>query len=125
MSTERAGIFDDDDELDVSGFAPKPEVPTRIPSEQVRAVSEVANFRSRESQPTASVVEKRPPRRYRTGRNVQLNVKARASAIETFYGLADRQGWVLGEAFEHAVAALERQIAEKEARTPASPSNGE
>ena len=125
MSTERAGLFEEDDELDVSGFAPKPEVPTRISSEQIRTVSETANFRSRELQPTAVVAEKRPPRRYRTGRNVQLNVKARASAIETFYALADRQGWVLGEAFEQAVAALERQLAEQEeARPPADPPVG-
>ena len=31
--------------------------------------------------------------------------------IEAFYGIADRQGWILGETFERAVAALERELA--------------
>jgi hypothetical protein len=54
---------------------------------------------------------KREPRRYRTGRNIQLNIKARAEIIDAFYGIADRKGWVLGETFERAVAALERELA--------------
>ena len=53
----------------------------------------------------------REPRWHRTGRNIQLNIKARADTIERFYALADRNGWVLGEAFERAVAALERNAA--------------
>jgi hypothetical protein len=37
--------------------------------------------------------------------------KARADTIERFYALADRKGWVLGETFERAVTALEREPA--------------
>ena len=112
MNAGRAGVFDDDeDALDVSSFAPKPATPLGVSSDQVRVVSEVANFRSRDPAPLPAPAEKRPPRRYRTGRNVQLNVKARAEVIETFYAIADAQGWVLGEAFEKAVAALERELA--------------
>lgn len=47
------------------------------------------------------------PRRRRTGRTAQLNLKVRPETIEAFYALADRQGWGLGEAFEHALRALE------------------
>jgi hypothetical protein len=118
MNGERAGIFDTEDELDVSGFAPKSPGERAARPEQVRAVSEVANFRSREARPPVpkpieAMTEPVPrePRRYRTGRNTQLNIKARAEVIEAFYTLADRGGWVLGEAFEHAVAALERNFA--------------
>lgn len=112
MNAGRAGVFDEDnDALDVSSFAPKPAAPPRISLDQVRVVSEGASFRSREPAPLSEPAEKRPPRRYRTGRNVQLNVKARAEAIEAFYAIADAQGWVLGEAFEQAVAALQREIA--------------
>jgi hypothetical protein len=120
MNGERAGIFDTEDELDVSGFEPKSPVEQAAKPEQVRAVSEIANFRSREERPPvpkpieATIQpQRREPRRYRTGRNTQLNIKARAEVIEAFYGLADREGWVLGEAFEHAVAALERNLADQ------------
>jgi hypothetical protein len=119
--TERAGLFEDEDasEIDVSGFAPKPKPATpSVPPEQVRAVSQARGFRSREPQPAAAApapapvadVPRREPRRYRTGRNVQLNIKARSEVIDSFYAIADRQGWVLGQAFEEAVAALERSL---------------
>ena len=109
MTGERASLFEAEDTLDVTGFAPRPASPSTIRPEQVRAVSEAANFRSREPHPPTAV--RREPRRYRTGRNVQLNIKARSEAIEAFYALADREGWVLGEAFERAVAALGRELA--------------
>lgn len=113
MAVTRAGIFDVEDDLDVSGFAPKaPERPVARP-EQVRAVSEAAQFQSREPKRDAAPVTlaRREPRRYRTGRNTQLNIKARADAIETFYAIADQQGWVLGETFERAIDALKRDLA--------------
>jgi hypothetical protein len=106
MTKQRASIFGGDEPLDLSGFAPKP----AAKAEQVRGVAEQAGFRSREPAPAAPEPERRAPRRYRTGRNVQLNLKVRQEAVDAFYALADRQGWVLGEAFEHAVAALGREI---------------
>ena len=112
MSGKRASIFEAESELDVSGFAPKEAVTPKVRPEQVRAVSEAANFQSREPPreiPAGST--KREPRRYRTGRNIQLNIKAPAEVIEAFYGIADRKGWILGETFERAVAALERELA--------------
>jgi hypothetical protein len=114
MAEERASIFGEDD-LDVSGFKPKaPAKPANDPApvlEQVRAVSEAANFRSRDpkSQPEQPV--RREQRRHRTGRNVQLNIKARAEAVEAFYAIADREKWVLGETFERAIEALNRELA--------------
>jgi hypothetical protein len=47
-------------------------------------------------------------RRRRTGRNVQLNIKARPDVIERFTALADKNGWVFGELLEHALDALEK-----------------
>jgi hypothetical protein len=113
MSGKRAGVFDVEDDLDVSGFTPKaPDRPAARP-EQVRTVSEAAQFQSREPRrerlPASS--SKREPRRYRTGRNIQLNIKARAEAIEAFYAIADQRGWVLGETFERAIDALKRDLA--------------
>ena len=54
MAAERASIFSDDKELDISGFKPKPPgkpVGAPVPVEQVRAVSEAAQFRSRDPKP--------------------------------------------------------------------------
>ena len=116
MTTQtRANIFED--ELDVSGFAPKTTPDSGAPSqEQVRAVSEASNFRSREPaktqplrQPPQQLV-KRSPRTHRTGRNVQFNVKAAQETIDAFYDISDRNGWVLGETLEKALAALQREL---------------
>lgn len=114
MTGERASIFGDD-ELDVSGF--KPKLPAAViehppaAAEQVRAISEAANFRSRDPNPPPATPPRREQRRHRTGRNVQLNIKARAEAIEAFYAITDRENWVLGETFERAVEALKRELA--------------
>jgi hypothetical protein len=113
MSGERASIFGDD-ELDVSEFKPKPpaavvEHPATA-AEQVRAVSETVHFRSRDPKPAPAPPPRREQRRYRTGRNVQLNIKARTGAIEAFYEITEREKWVLGETFERAVEALKREL---------------
>ena len=133
----RAGVFED--ELDISGFAPKP--PAR--AEQVKAVAEEAGFRSRgpvpprlAAPPPAQTLgragrpvkpapamppeglreERREQRRYRTGRNQQLNLKVRAQDAEAFYAIADAEGWVLGDVFARAVAALARELKRTESR---------
>lgn len=112
MIAKRAGVFDTDDDLDISGFAPKPAMQPTVPPELVRAVSEAAHFQSRDPERHGALTAstKREPRRYRTGRNTQLNIKARPEAIEAFYAIADQQGWVLGETFEHAVEALNQKV---------------
>jgi hypothetical protein len=113
MAVERASIFSDDKELDISGFKPKPPgkpVGAPVPVEQVRAVSEAVQFRSRDPKPPPEKPARREQRRHRTGRNVQLNIKARAEAVEAFYAIADREKWVLGETFERAIEALNREL---------------
>jgi hypothetical protein len=119
MSSGRAGIFDQGPDIDVSGFTPRKIPKPAAQADQVKAISETANFVSREPaglkpapDPVARQVQREPithqPRRHRTGRNIQLNIKARAETVERFYAIADRYGWVLGETFERAIAALER-----------------
>jgi hypothetical protein len=109
----RASVFETEDDpnvsLDVSGFAPRSAARPATKREQVRAVSEAAQFQSRDPR-QGPPVGKRVPRRYRTGRNIQLNIKARADSIEAFYAVADQRGWVLGETFERAVEALKREL---------------
>ena len=118
----RAKIFADAEPaatLDLSSFAPKIAAdPLATPADQVRAIAESANFRSREpviAQPAGEGREgaKRQPRRHRTGRSVQFNVKASQATIDAFYALSEAQGWVLGETLEHALAALQRETASR------------
>ena len=40
----------------------------------------------------------------------KVNLKVRREAVDAFYKLADDRGWVLGETFERAVSALEREL---------------
>ena len=94
------------DEIDISGFKPK-EVQPAAPKEQIKAFSEPAGFPGREP---PKPVMRRPPRIHRTGRNVQLSVKASQQAIDAFYRISDEQGWILGETFEKAMTALEQAV---------------
>lgn len=117
---DRAKLFGEDDDLDVSGFAPKP----AARPEQVRELAEGAGFSSREPAPplpqrpvrAAERPVRREQRRYRTGRNVQLNLKVRQEDLDAFYQLADDSGQVLGEVFADAVAALARERRGREGR---------
>jgi hypothetical protein len=116
MMSDRASVFESDVDFDVSEFAPRKKrtPPNEAPREEIRAVSEALNFRSREPVPTTQEEPlKREPRRYRTGRNVQLNIKVRAESLESFYELADKEGWVLGETLERAITALKKELAAK------------
>jgi hypothetical protein len=103
---ERAGLFEED--LDLSQFTPKkPAGAEHPPQEAVRAVAESAKFQSREPKP----VTQRRQRRYRTGRNIQLNTKVTTSTRDGFYEISDRYNWVLGETLERALQALKRELA--------------
>lgn len=132
MNKERASIFDEDD-LDLSGFAPAPSTRPKADKEVLRTVAESRGFSSREPTPVASAPAAEPPpmppsalpaptsRRHRTGRNRQLNLKVTGEALERFYALADSERLVLGEAFERAVYALEREIQASRERESAMP----
>jgi len=116
--SKRASIFAGDSDLDVSGFAPKTKTESSAPAaDHVRAVSQSANFKSREPQAPkietplkADAAPKRPARRYRTGRNVQFNVKAQREIVDAVYAITEDQGWVLGYTLQRAVEALQREL---------------
>ena len=103
---ERAGLFEED--LDLSQFTPhKPPKAEQPPLEAVRAIAEGAKFQSREPSTPA---KQRHQRRYRTGRNIQLNTKVTMSTRDGFYEISDRYNWVLGETLERALEALRREL---------------
>jgi hypothetical protein len=112
---ERAGLFEGDD-FDVSGFTPKKPVKQEQPEpEAVRAVSETANFRSRE--PVQAKPAKKADRRYRTGRNIQLNTKVTAETEKLLYAIYDahkgKENWTLGQIIGFGLEALKRELAAK------------
>jgi hypothetical protein len=92
---------------------PKPEKP--VEEEALAQIAEENNFTSRQAPKPAKKTERRKPRLHRTGRNVQFNAKATAETIAKFYRLADERKVTLGQLFEMAVDALEREgaLAEK------------
>lgn len=107
------GFGDDLDAFDPAEFtSTKPKAPKPAP-ETSRKAAEAVGFRSRESQKAEPAPAKPPQRRRRTGRNAQLNLKAKPETIAAFTRIADAKGWGLGEAFEHATALLEREYATK------------
>ena len=42
---------------------------------------------------------------------MQFNARATPQTVEALYAIADRQGWLVGETLEHALAALQRELA--------------
>jgi hypothetical protein len=72
---------------DLAEFKPGPTAQT-APRETIRDVSELAGFPSRE------------PRRWRTGRNTQLNLKVSADVLARFAALADRRRIPFGALLE-------------------------
>jgi hypothetical protein len=116
MSTkERAdlGFADALEDFNPAEWAPKapPSSRPRIERSGARKAAAAAGFRSREPQPEpeADRVGETQVRRRRTGRNTQLNLKARPETIASFCAIADLKGWGLGETLEYAVALLERE----------------
>lgn len=107
--SDRASIFGDTD-FNVDEFKPKPADKKAPAAEAVRKVAEAAHFPSREPAAPVAAQQGREGRRYRTGRNVQMNVKVTPETLERVYKVADAHEWVLGEVLERAMIALEKEL---------------
>lgn len=104
----RPSLYDDDD-LDLSSFAPKPVPAEGVPSiDQVREVTKAARFPSRE---VSAPAERRKPYRRRTGRTAQFNCRITPEAFEDFYAIAEKNDWTVGATVEEALAALKEKLA--------------
>lgn len=104
MNTTRANPFADVGNL--PAFAPKPKTSKPLASEQLEKIAEADGFPSR--QPTRPQPNARKGRRYRTGRNQQINIKATSRVIEELYKMADERRVPLGELLEQALNALKK-----------------
>lgn len=93
---------------DLSDFAPQAQAKP-VEAEQIERIASDMGFPSRKAGAAPAPAEGPPRRRrYTTGRNQQLNVKATAETVARFYRLADQQGVPLGELLEQALQALEQ-----------------
>lgn len=95
---------------DLNDFAPASPKRKQNPVEKdvIDQVSTDNNFPSRQPPKSETKNPPRPQRRYTTGRNKQINIKATSETIEKFYRLADEQGAPLGEVLARALDALEK-----------------
>jgi hypothetical protein len=119
MNTGRANPF-----ADLSDFEPKPASSSTaaVRPAALEQVAEDNGFPSRQPNPNAKAEQetphRRPGRRYTTGRNQQINIKATAAVIERLYRIADTRHLPLGQVLEMALEALERQEGEGRDHTP-------
>lgn len=103
---------------DLSDFEAQP-VSRKVPVAQIEEIAEASGFPSRKaSAPKPVVVEPSPPparsaRRYTTGRNRQINIKATDETIDTLYRIADEMNLPLGAVLEEALTALEARKSAK------------
>lgn len=114
MTKERAslGFSDELEEFNPAEWTPpKASAANDRPrKEAINQAAQAAGFKSREAKPAPLLAGagQGAPRRRRTGRNAQFNLKAKPETIEAFMAIADRQNWGLGETLEHAVELLEK-----------------
>lgn len=95
---------------DLTDFQPSPAAKPKV--EAIRAVSEASNFPSRAApKPQPEPAPSRSRRWHRTGRTVQINMKAKPETVAQLNRIADLQGWSLVATFEHALNALDEKIA--------------
>ena len=107
MRENRAGIFEEGEDLDLSGFTKKPTMSEPVVPE-IRQVSEKLNFQSREP-------AKPKQRRYhRTGRNRPLATKIDEVSETRLYRIYDNykdtEKWTIGEIIGLALEVFEREL---------------
>jgi hypothetical protein len=102
MNTTRANPFSNIETW--PAFEPKPKAPRPIANDQVDKIAEANGFPSRQAVKPVG----RTGRRFKTGRNQQINIKATSQVIERLYKIADARRIPLGELLEQAIDALEK-----------------
>lgn len=91
----------------LAAFEPKPTAPRPVANDQVDRIAEASGFPSH--QVTRPAAPARSGRRYKTGRNLQINIKATPQVTERLYKVADARRVPLGELLEQALDALDRK----------------
>ena len=103
MNTSRANPFADIESL--PKFDSKPSGAKSVTNDQIEKIVDANGFPSRQA--TRAPARVKVGRRYKTGRNQQINIKATPQVIEQLYKMADARRIPLGELLEQALGALE------------------
>jgi hypothetical protein len=96
---------------DLNDFAPaqsKEKNPKPVEKAVIDQVAADNWFPSRQASKPETKPAPRQQRRYTTGRNQQINVKATSETIEQFYRIADEMNVPLGEVLARALKALDK-----------------
>lgn len=100
------------DPLDtLKNFEPKTatEQKTKQSNAEVEEMANEHGFVSRQTTPLPLPVE-RSKRRFKTGRNIQINIKGEQDTKDELYRIADDIDQPLGETLKRALAALRREL---------------
>jgi hypothetical protein len=100
------------DPLDtLKSFEPKAptEQKTKQSTAEVEAMANQHGFVARNPTPAVVPVD-RSKRRFKTGRNIQINIKGEQETKDELYRVADEIDQPLGETLKRALAALRREL---------------
>lgn len=106
MSGDRVNPFGDLN--DFAPAQPKERRPKPVEKAVIDQVAADNGFPSRQAVKSDITPAPRKQRRYTTGRNQQINIKATAETIERLNAMADRMNVPLGEVLARAINALEK-----------------
>lgn len=96
---------------DLNDFTPAPQkekTPKLVEKAVIDQVAADNGFPSRQAPKPEPKPAPRQQRRYTTGRNQQINIKATAETIELFHRIADEMRVPLGEVLARALNALDK-----------------
>lgn len=108
MSSDRVNPFGD-----LNDFEPAQPMERRPKPVEKAVIDQVAaenGFPSRQAVKPKAISAPKKQRRYTTGRNQQINIKATAETIDRLNAMADRMNAPLGEVLARAIDALEKAI---------------
>jgi hypothetical protein len=89
-----------------TSFTTKPRAAKPVEESAIADIARQNDFPSRQA-PKAPKAERRKQRRFRTGRNQHIGIKATSETVERFYKAADNRNVPLGELLRLALDALD------------------
>ncbi len=93
---------------DPTGFSQFRKPARKVDLAVVDSTNESLGYAAPKTSPATAPAPQRPL--FRTGRNIQLNIKASAETVRRFIAISDAYEWPSGLTREYAIGALEREL---------------